>query len=217
MCSFIRLGSSGVCLGAAGLSDGQHQARRSVQSFMLATPPCRSAASRGPSGSGPWSPCVVGVCQSMHFVVTSFALVIVSSYYSKPVQFFFGTTNFQAPFSAKAKSTLATLALVIDLGQATPSPSYCRCYHCCRLVSPREGVTGRSVVTVVILARGGCSGEPRTHYPVVSSPLNSCRRSPSTCLSKLAVSLVGTQILNIPDRQQRFLCRCCRPQEGTVK
>lgn len=31
MCSFIRLGSSGVCLGAAGLSDGQHHARRSVQ------------------------------------------------------------------------------------------------------------------------------------------------------------------------------------------
>lgn len=184
---------------------------------MLSTPSYRNSAPRGPSGPGPLSPCVAGVCQFMHMVIYSVALVIDPSYYSKRVYLYFDTINSQAPFSAKAKSTLATRAAVIDLVQATPSPSYRRCYHCCRLVSPREGVTGRSVVTVVILARGGCSGEPWTHYPVVSSPLNSCRRSPSPCLSKLAVSLFGTQILNIPDRQQRFLCRWCRPQEGTVK
>ena len=62
---------------------------------------------------------------------------------------------------AKLSSRWRTLALVTGLSQATPAPRYCRCYHSCRLVTPSEGVTGRSVVTVVILARGGCSGGSR--------------------------------------------------------
>lgn len=101
------------------------------------------------------------------------------------------------------------------MSQETPAPRYCRCYlPLCRLVSPREGVTGRSVVTVVTLARGGCSGKSWPITGCLVSPHSFRRPSSYSCLSKLAFILVGIQILNIPHRHERSLYCWCRDPEG---
>lgn len=92
---------------------------------------------------------------SMHFMIADADLVVVLSYYPKTaVRAFLRTLLsqiLQTPpcfilcvcVCRKRLSRRRTPSPVTGLSQATPAPRYCRCYlPLCRLVSPREGVTG---------------------------------------------------------------------------